>query len=156
MQNPKNVWNLWLQFSSLYPVLLACTFLLFFPAGFPNLDLGTKLTVKNATDAKTPANSASRRTESNERCPGPRFGQNPVKKSSNFIWLPEQDRVYVPLKSLYGSLDALCPLVKASVGPGAPARNFALEDQVEDVLLQNPEPMGWESNHQYLDRPQSP
>jgi len=64
----------------LIPVLLARTFLLFW-AGFQNMDLGTKLTVKNATDAKTPANSASRRTESNGRRPGPRFGQNPGKKS---------------------------------------------------------------------------
>jgi len=58
------------------PVLLARTFY-FFSAGYQNMDLGTKLTVKNATDPKTPANSASRRSDSNGRRPGPRFGQNP-------------------------------------------------------------------------------
>ena len=43
------------------------------------MDLDTKLTVKIATDAETPANSASRRTESNGRRPGPGFGLNPGK-----------------------------------------------------------------------------
>ena len=66
---------------------LACTyFFTFFSAGFQNMDLDTKLTVKNAMDAKTPANSASRRSESNGRRPGPRFGQNSGKKSLTFIW----------------------------------------------------------------------
>jgi len=39
------------------------------------MNLGTKLTVKNATDTKTAANSASRQTESNGRRPGPGFSQ---------------------------------------------------------------------------------
>jgi len=40
----------------------------------------TKLTVMDATDAKPPANSTSRRPESNGRRPGPGFGQNPYNK----------------------------------------------------------------------------
>jgi len=64
-----------------YSVLLAHTF----GAGVPDLGLGTKLTGKNATNAKTLANLASRRTESNGRCPGPRFCQNP-EKNLNCIW----------------------------------------------------------------------
>ena len=52
----------------------------FFSAGSQNMDLGTKLTAMDATDAKTPAIEASRRPESNGRRPGPRSGQNPRKK----------------------------------------------------------------------------
>ena len=51
------------------------------------MDLGTKLIVENATDAKTLANSASRQSESNGRHPGPGFGQKPGKQSLNLIWL---------------------------------------------------------------------
>ena len=61
----------------LFPVLLARTF---FFCRIPKSGFGTKLTVKNATGTKTPANSASRRTESNGRRPGPGFGQNPGNK----------------------------------------------------------------------------
>jgi len=39
-----------------------------------------KLTVKDATDAKTQANSASRRPESNGRRLGPGFGQKSGKQ----------------------------------------------------------------------------
>ena len=65
----------------------------FFSAGFQNMDLGTKLTVKNATDAKRTTNSASRRTESTGRRPGPRFGQNPRKKVKTLFGLSEQSWV---------------------------------------------------------------
>jgi len=61
------------------PVLLARTFLLFF-GRIPKSGFGTKLTVKNATGAKTHANSTSLRSESNARRPGPGFGQNPGNK----------------------------------------------------------------------------
>ena len=71
-------------FRTYYPVLLARTSL-FFSAGFQNMDWGTKLTVKNATDAKTMANSTSWRSESNGQRPGPGFGQNPGRKRLNFI-----------------------------------------------------------------------
>ena len=66
---------------------LGCTYVLFlfFFGRTPKSGFGTKLTVKNATDANTQANSASRRSESNGQRPGPGFGQNPRKKSQNFI-----------------------------------------------------------------------
>jgi len=51
------------------------------------MNLDTKLTAVDATDAKTPANSTCRRPESNGRRPGPGFDQNPGRKSSNFILL---------------------------------------------------------------------
>jgi len=86
---------------------LACTyFLYFFSAGFQNLDLDTKLTVKNATDAKTPANSASRRTESNGRRPGPGFDQNPWKKVKTLFGLPEQSWV-----CLYDTRQLMCVMM---------------------------------------------
>ena len=51
---------------------IACTYVFyFFSAGFQKYDFATKLTVKNAADAKTTTNSASRRSESNGRRPGP-------------------------------------------------------------------------------------
>jgi len=50
------------------------------PAGFQNMYLDTKLTVMDAADAKTLANSTSRRPESNGRRPGPGFGKTPVKQ----------------------------------------------------------------------------
>ena len=43
-------------------------------AGFQNMHSDTKLTAKNAADAKTSANSMSPRGESTERHPGPGFG----------------------------------------------------------------------------------
>jgi len=65
------------------PVLLARICLLVFFGRIPKSGFGTKLAVKNATDAKTLANSASRRSESNGRRPGPGFGQNPGETSYN-------------------------------------------------------------------------
>jgi len=67
---------------------LACTYFLLFFGGIPKSGFGTKLNIENATDAKTPANSASRRTESNGRRPGPRFGQNPGKKFKLYLAYP--------------------------------------------------------------------
>jgi len=48
---------------------------------------GTRLTAKDAADAKTPANSMSPLSESNGRCPGPRFGQEFGKQNLNLILL---------------------------------------------------------------------
>ena len=63
-----------------YSSSLACTYFFIFSAVFQKYDLPTKLTVKNATGAKQQANSASRRSESNGRRPGPGFYLNPGKK----------------------------------------------------------------------------
>jgi len=52
----------------------------FTPTGFQNLHSDTKLTAEDATDAKTPANSTSRRAESDGGRPGPGFGQKSVNK----------------------------------------------------------------------------
>jgi len=49
--------------------------------GFQNMHLDKILTAKDATDAKTLANSTSPGPESNGRCPGPGFGQNSVKSN---------------------------------------------------------------------------
>ena len=48
----------------------------------------TKLTATDATDAKTLANSTSRRPESNGRRPGSRFGQNPGNKKMKLDFAP--------------------------------------------------------------------
>jgi len=61
------------------PVLLARMFLLFFRPD-------SKIWIRHETDRQkcygreTPANSTSRRTESNGRCPGPGFDPNPGNK----------------------------------------------------------------------------
>ena len=47
----------------------------------------TKLTVKDATDAKTHANSTSARPESHGRRPGPGFGKKSAKVFPQFILL---------------------------------------------------------------------
>ena len=47
----------------------------------------TKLTAKDATDAKTLANAMSPRPESNGRCPGPSFIENEIQ---TLFCLPEQ------------------------------------------------------------------
>jgi len=62
--------------------------------GVQNMHSGTKLTVKDATDAKTQANSTSPRAESNGRRPGPGFGPKSGKqKFTNWFCLPEQSWV---------------------------------------------------------------
>jgi len=72
------------------PAIARANFKLFFWTGFQNMDLRTKLTVENATDAKAPANWTSRRPESNRRRPGPGFGLNPWKTVQTLFCLPEQ------------------------------------------------------------------
>ena len=47
----------------------------FYPARFQNMNSGTRLTVKYATDTKTPANSTSPRPEPNGRRHGPGFDE---------------------------------------------------------------------------------
>jgi len=54
---------------------------------------GAKLTAKDATDTKTPANSTSPRPESIGRRPGPGFCRKSQKHFKRFFGLPEQDRV---------------------------------------------------------------
>jgi len=71
-------------FTQSSPVLLARTFL-FCSAGFQNLDSARNWPSKMLRTQKRPANSASRRSESNGRRPGQRFDQNSEKL--NFIWL---------------------------------------------------------------------
>jgi len=51
------------------------------------MDSDTKLTVTDATYAKSPANLTSPRPESNGTRPGPGFGQKSVNKSLNLILL---------------------------------------------------------------------
>jgi len=51
---------------------------------------GTKLTAKDAADAKTLANLTSRLSESSGRHPGPGFGQEPGKRKLNLIFLNYQ------------------------------------------------------------------
>jgi len=54
------------------------------------MDSGTRLTAKDATEAKPLANSMSPWPESNGRRPGPGFGPKSEKGNLKLIGLPEQ------------------------------------------------------------------
>ena len=85
------VWAVCCSFSAMEVRIVpgvACNyFLIVFSAGFQNMDSCTKLTAKDATDAKTPANSTSRRPESDGRRHGPGFGPKSGRTEFIFIWL---------------------------------------------------------------------
>jgi len=67
---------------------LACNyFFIVFLEGFQNKNSGTKLIAKDATDAKTPANSTFPRPEPDGRRPGQGFGPKSEKTSLNLILL---------------------------------------------------------------------
>ena len=81
---------------------LACNYFFFFSAVFQNIDSDTKLNVKDATYAITPANSMSRRFESNGRRPGPGFGRN----TKHFVLLTRailREKVIVVFEDSYMS-----------------------------------------------------
>jgi len=72
---------------NIYTGLFRGNSLAFCLTSFQNMRSNTKLTAKDATDAKKLANSTSRRPESNGRRHGPGFGPKPRKTKFNFILL---------------------------------------------------------------------
>jgi len=72
----------------------ACAhFFTFFCRPHPEIWNRHETTRQNATDAKTPANSTSRRPESNGRQPGPGFGPHPRKKLKLYFAYPSNPGV---------------------------------------------------------------
>ena len=101
------------------------------------MDSGTKLTVKNATGAKTSANPASRRSESNGRRPGPRIGKNPGNKKLklDFDYPSNPGTKYNP-GTLPSIVQNTCTRPTKSV-PTRPTKSISLSISVDVRLARN-------------------